>query len=265
MASGYQVGSWTDAAELEGVRNVDGGPDWTGVLADDTRNRQLADLARNGGMVAVLVIVVVGALVFVHGFSSSYNLETVLQQSAFLGFVAVGMTFVVGTGNFIDLSVVAQIATGGIVITVLEGKGFLVAVPAAMGSCLAFALVNWLGVGVMRANSVVMTLGVETAGIGLLDYVTNGANYSSTSTGLHTAMTESVGSVPFLELRALYTQTRPGRARYPNACSYTRKGRNVGRARPRAPAIKEQLGQFSSAGASTEPRAAQGARRSRIG
>lgn len=153
---------------------------------------------RSGGMVATLVVMSGAALIFVSGFRSSYNIETLLRDAGFLGFIAVGMTFIVASGNFIDLSVVAQIAAAGVVVTVLESHGLFVAIVGAAGICYGIAAVNWLGVGVMKANCVVVTLGVETAALGALEYFTQGANYNGRSPGLHNLMIGKIGPIPYV-------------------------------------------------------------------
>jgi ribose transport system permease protein len=150
------------------------------------------------GIILAFAVLVVVAVMSVSGFTTTSNIRSILSQSALLGLVAVGMTFVVISGNYIDLSVVAQVATAGVLVTALEPHGLALAVLVAVLANLGFAAANTLGVGVMRANGVVVTLAVETAGIGLLDYFTKGGQYTGTSAGLKRLGTSSAGPVPWM-------------------------------------------------------------------
>ncbi len=155
-------------------------------------------LSVGDSMLGLLILTVMLAVLFVDNFATSTNLSSVLRDAGFLGLVAVGMTFVVATGNFVDLSVVAQIATAGVVVTTLERFGLTVAVLGALLSCLAFATINWLGVAVLTANCVIVTIAVETAGAGLLGYLTHGDVYNGNSGTLHSFMTSSIGPIPIV-------------------------------------------------------------------
>jgi ribose/xylose/arabinose/galactoside ABC-type transport system permease subunit len=64
----------------------------------------LRSLAHRAGIYGLLAVVVVAALLFVPGFATPTNLANVVTQSAALGLVAIGQTFVIA-GGLIDLSV----------------------------------------------------------------------------------------------------------------------------------------------------------------
>jgi ribose transport system permease protein len=168
------------------------------VVTAPASRRALVSHAVEFGIILALVVLLIVAGTSVSGFATATNVRSILSDSAQLGLVAVGMTFVVISGNYIDLSVVAQVATAGIVVTVLEPHGIVLAIVVAVIASLGFAAFNGLGVGVMRANGVVVTLAVQTAGLGLLDYFTNGAQYNGTSAGLKTLATSSIGPVPWI-------------------------------------------------------------------
>lgn len=148
-----------------------------------------------GIVIALFVMIIVGITV-VPGFSSGANIRAILADSAFLGIVAVGMTFVVISGNYLDLSVVAQVATAAVVVTVLQPISLWLGVGVAILATMAFATLNTVGVGVMRANGVVVTLAVQTAGLGLLLYITGGAQYAGNSAWLNDVATAAIGPVP---------------------------------------------------------------------
>ncbi|MFC9790354.1 ABC transporter permease [Rhodococcus sp. NPDC127528] len=149
---------------------------------------------------AALALLALGGILFVDGFTSTQNVETVLRDAAFLGLVAVGMTFVVVSGSIVDLSVVPQMAVAATVATVLRDHGPWISITAALAACLLFSLVNALGTGPLGGNGVIVTLATATAGIGILETFTGGAQYSGGPGLLATIGSSSVGvlPVPFL-------------------------------------------------------------------
>jgi len=149
-----------------------------------------------GALIALLLFAAVG----LDGFWSAQNLGTLLRNSAFLGFVALAMTFVVVSGLIIDLSVVPQIALAAIVVIALSPHGIAVAAPAAILACLGFAIVNGIGAGLMRGNGVIVTLATATAGMGVLNYITGGAQYSGNTTLLSWIGNASVAGIPVVFL-----------------------------------------------------------------
>jgi ribose transport system permease protein len=124
---------------------------------------------------AALVIV---AAVTIDGFASLTNLTDVFNRAAPIGIVAVGMTFVVISANYLDLSVVAQVATSAVVLIAISNQqGFLLAFVVAILIALAYGIVNGVAVGVFKANAVIVTLATTFIGLGLLRWVTGGSIY----------------------------------------------------------------------------------------
>jgi ribose/xylose/arabinose/galactoside ABC-type transport system permease subunit len=76
------------------------------------RERLFDTLQRRGAIVVLLLVVVASALAF-DNFFTAQNLQNIVLQGAFLGLIAVGMTFVIISGG-IDLSVGSMIAMGGV-------------------------------------------------------------------------------------------------------------------------------------------------------
>jgi len=163
--------------------------------AEAVKRQRLARVVELGIVIAFVVLLLIG-VTSVSGFTSAQNIRAILTDSAFLGIVAVGMTFVVVSGNYIDLSVVAQIATSAVIVTVLEPHGLVLAIGVAVLVNLGFAAANGLGVGIMKANGVVVTLAVQTAGIGLLEHFTQGAQFTGQSSVLQAVATASAGPIP---------------------------------------------------------------------
>ncbi len=150
------------------------------------------------GIVIFTIALVLFAVVFVDGFASLPNLTDVFNRAAPIGIVAAGMTFVVISGNYLDLSVVAQVATAAVVlIAVTNAVGLLPAILLAIAIALVYGLVNGVAVGVFKANAVIVTLSTTFIGLGLLRWLTGGSIYFGDSDGpIRTFGTTRIGPLP---------------------------------------------------------------------
>src|SRR6056297_1631382 len=83
------------------------------VVEERQAARVLTWISENGIFIFTAVLIIF-ALIFVDGFASLINITDVFHRAAPIGIVAVGMTFVVISGNYLDLSVVAQVATAAV-------------------------------------------------------------------------------------------------------------------------------------------------------
>ena len=114
--------------------------------------------------------------VFIHGFASVVNIADVFHRAAPIGIVAVGMTFVVISGNYLDLSVVAQVATAAVVlIGVSNSHGLAVAIISALLIAVVYGLINGVAVGYFNANAVIVTLSTTYIGLGVLRWLSGGS------------------------------------------------------------------------------------------
>ena len=131
-------------------------------------------VSERGIFVFTAVLLVFGA-VFIEGFFSVNNFFNIIDRAGPVGIVALGMTFVVISGNYLDLSVVAQVATGGVVLLAVSNSNPLwMAFLAMLGVALVYALVNGIAVGYFKANAVIVTLSTTFIGLGLLRWLSNG-------------------------------------------------------------------------------------------
>jgi ribose/xylose/arabinose/galactoside ABC-type transport system permease subunit len=131
------------------------------IAVGDRRGLDVRDiLARYGTFIALIVLIVVAALLSPR-FLSPVNLMNVLRQTAIVGVLGIGMTFVILTAG-IDLSVGATLALSAVLLAgTLESTGnvwmtMLVAVLAGM----AVGLGNGFGVTLGHVQPFVMTLGM---------------------------------------------------------------------------------------------------------
>lgn len=132
-------------------------------------------LARQGILIA-FVLFVVGFTIANERFVTPENIMGVVRSSAILGVIALGVTFVVISGN-LDLSVGSMMSFSTIVVLDLHDTlGPTLAIPAmfAMTLCLG-AFIGFL-VGYLRLNSLIVTLGMLSAIHGLTLTYSGGKN-----------------------------------------------------------------------------------------
>jgi ribose transport system permease protein len=131
------------------------------------------------GIVLFTVLLILFAAVFVDGFASLANITDVFNRAAPIGIVAVAMTFVVISANYLDLSVVAMVATSTVTLIALSNAtgSIALAMLAALGIALVYGLVNGVAVGVFKANAVIVTLSTTFIGLGILRWISGGSIY----------------------------------------------------------------------------------------
>jgi len=132
-------------------------------------------LARQGILFAFAVFII-GFTLANERFLSPDNVMGVVRSSAILGVMALGVTFVVISGN-LDLSVGSMMSFSTIVVLDLHDKiGPALAIPAmfAMTLCLG-AFIGFL-VGYLKLNSLIVTLGMLSAIHGLTLTYSGGQN-----------------------------------------------------------------------------------------
>lgn len=131
--------------------------------------------AENGIFIFTALLIVFAA-VFVNGFASLQNITDVFHRAAPIGIVAVGMTFVVISGNYLDLSVVAQVATAAVIMIAVSNEyGYIPAILAAMVAAAVYGIINGVAVGYFKANAVIVTLSTTYIGLGVLRFFSGGS------------------------------------------------------------------------------------------
>ena len=132
-------------------------------------------LARHGIIVAFAAFMIAFALAN-QRFVAMDNVMGVVRSSAILGAMALGVTFVVISGN-LDLSVGSLMSFSTIVVLDLHDKlGPLLAIPSMFAMTLAIGALIGLLVGYMRLNSLIVTLGMLSAIHGLTLIYSGGKN-----------------------------------------------------------------------------------------
>lgn len=147
------------------------------------RNLSLSTL---GPLVALLLLIVLGALLNPN-FLSAGNITNVLARSAFIGMIAVGMTFVITSGG-LDLSVGSMAAfVAGMMILAMNhlqpslGIGLplaLAGVAVAIGVGVAAGLINGLLITRAGIEPFIVTLGTMGIYRSLVTWLANGGTLS---------------------------------------------------------------------------------------
>ncbi len=140
-----------------------------------SRQKLFEILAKQGILIA-FVLFIIGFTLANERFISPDNIMGVIRSSAILGVMALGVTFVVISGN-LDLSVGSLMSFSTIVVLDLHDKiGPALAIPAMFAMTLAIGAVIGLLVGYLRLNSLIVTLGMLSAIHGLTLTYSGGKN-----------------------------------------------------------------------------------------
>ncbi|MEA5027991.1 MAG: ABC transporter permease [Sphaerochaeta associata] len=120
------------------------------------------------------VILLFSILLFDKGFLSGSNLMNIARQTAMTSIMAIGMTFVLSTGE-IDLSFGSVVALSSIITTkILNSTGsILLAIVCGLAVGAVIGLANGLLVAKMNIPSFLVTLGMNGIVLGLARWVSN--------------------------------------------------------------------------------------------
>jgi ribose transport system permease protein len=157
------------------------------ATAETTRKpNMLLDLKVMGPVLALVVLVIIGASMN-GNFLSTGNITNVLSRSAFIGIIAVGMTFVITAGG-LDLSVGSMAAfIAGLMILVMNGllptmgAGWplvLVGMLTAIVAGTAAGFVNGFLITNMRIEAFIVTLGTMGIYRSLVTWLADGGTLS---------------------------------------------------------------------------------------
>ncbi len=152
------------------------------------------------GIFIFLAILVIAASIVSPAFLNPQNIKDILNQTAALGMVAIGQTFVILLGNgALDLSVASVMATVAVILAHnTQGQNVLF-LPVAM-VCLLFGilvgLVNGLLVTKRKIQPFIVTIGISIIIQGLRFLYTKGAPKGSFPDILRFLGTGNVGPIP---------------------------------------------------------------------
>ncbi len=152
---------------------------------------------REAGTALGLMVLCVGLWIATPYFATAANLTNVAEQSAIVGVIAIGMTFVILTGG-IDLSVGSLVALAGIVIgsALQRGMPVPVAVSAGIAAGVVAGALNGLMVTRGSLPPFIATLGMMSVARGAALMLSDGRPISGFPDGLRVLATSRVMGVP---------------------------------------------------------------------
>jgi len=129
-----------------------------GTTADRAgrRDKLYSTLQRHGALAVLILIVAISAFAFDRFFTFG-NLENIVAQSAFLGLIAVGMTFVI-ISKGIDLSVGSLLALGGVLAAYSVKVAWPLALVIPVLACGVIGLINGLLIAKGKMAPFIVTL-----------------------------------------------------------------------------------------------------------
>ena len=141
-----------------------------------SRSHVALQWASERGIFFLTAALIAFGAIYIRGFASVVNITDVFHRAAPIGIVAVGMTFVVISGNYLDLSVVAQVATAAVLlIAVSNSYGMGLALAAMLAVAVLYGVINGVAVGYFKANAVIVTLSTTYVGLGTLRWLSGGS------------------------------------------------------------------------------------------
>ena len=178
-------------------------------------------VGRNLGLVvALLLLVVVGAITAPDTFTSVSNILTILRQASIIGVISVGMTLVIIAGG-IDLSVgsvmglASVVATIAVVQNLADQSHWIVMIVVALAVGLAAGLINGVVIAYGKVVAFMATLAMLVAARGLAEILAE-------------RRTLQVGDRGFIE----FMNARHHRRRHPDLDLRDRRRARLGAAQP---------------------------------
>lgn len=174
------------------------------TLGPDARAAQRARLGRRARALIpyagfVLIFAVFAITLHQHGFATTSNLESIVEQNASIAIMAMGYCFTLGAGE-IDLSIGSTVALVALITAlVLEHQPAWVAVAAGLGIGLGVGLTNGLLTVLLRVPSFLITLGMTSVLSGIAEALTNLQSVPVSNVAFNGAFgSGSIGAVPGL-------------------------------------------------------------------
>lgn len=160
----------TDATEVTAVPADNGGREAAVARAQAVSSL----LLRNGAVLALVVVVVIGILI-VPTFGSADNFRNVALAASFIAVISAGMTFVIISGG-IDLSVGSTYALAVILSASWSDRGSIAAVVVPLVACAFVGLVQGVIIAWLKLPAFIVTLAGLTGIRGLVFYITDEGN-----------------------------------------------------------------------------------------
>ncbi len=118
-----------------------------------------------------IILILIGSLAFGRRFLCFDNFINMLDAITLLGIVSVGVSFVIYSGHFADLSVPSVMAFSGIIAVQFLGFGIVPAIIGGLLVGLIIGVINGFVIGKLRANPVIWTLAMAYVAKGLMRWI----------------------------------------------------------------------------------------------
>jgi ribose transport system permease protein len=128
------------------------------------RPKSSGDLARLGVTVALLALILFGALRY-ENFLSPFNILSFMRYNSMFALIALGMAFVIMTGG-IDLSVGGVAALASVISAFASPYGWAAGMAAGLASGAVFGMINGFMITRMRIQPFIATLAAMLASYG---------------------------------------------------------------------------------------------------
>lgn len=139
-------------------------------------------LNRIGIYAVIILLVIIGAIVAPGTFLTVDNFGSIVQAVALLGMSAVGISFVVYSSNFNDMSAPMTISFSGMIAVATLGLGFWPAVILGVLAGMSMGIVNGFLIGKFRAHPIIWTLAFNFVMSGLVRWAWSGRQIYPTDT-----------------------------------------------------------------------------------
>ena len=145
------------------------------IDARNTKQNAYAVFINYIGIYAVVaVLVVIGSIVAPGKFLTVANMLSTIQAVSVLGMVAVGISFVVYSSNFNDMSAPMTIAFSGMISVAAIGFGFWVSVVCGLVAGTALGLINGIMIGKFRAHPIIWSMAFNFVMSGIVRWIWSG-------------------------------------------------------------------------------------------
>ncbi|WP_210447979.1 ABC transporter permease [Vibrio crassostreae] len=146
----------------------------------DKKKLGYTSILKQGVLISFIMFLLVFSL-FSSEFAQTSNILTVFRQASVIGIIAIGVTFVVMTGN-LDLSVGSMLSFGAVLIVDLHDKlGPIQAVICTVMALLILGSINGYLIAYKKLNSLIVTLGMLSVIQGVTLIYTDGKNVDISS------------------------------------------------------------------------------------
>lgn len=171
----------------------------TPAKLSDIGGRQVRAWLHNNSIWVMTALLVVFFSIQSEFFLTSYNVSNVLTQATLIGFLALGLTPLIISGN-IDLSVGSVAALAACLVVLLEPYGPFVAIGGAIAAGIFVGLANGFLVERMGINSFIVSLAMMSGVRGLAFLIVGDVSLSASDLNYNIVATTMIGPVSVVVL-----------------------------------------------------------------